>query len=1390
MPKRYFNWRLAIVLVIGLVVLSMTAYGLRQWRRSSRSARGLVLGNKAYEEHRYEEALQQLGHYLAVERDDVPILLKYADAHLNIRPLKRNNIQQAIAAYRVVLREDKNNSEAATKLTELYLAMGMPGEAELIITRYLDTNQDLKLRRLLAIAMIRQRKFAEAETELKSIIAEHPAQILAYETLGQLIEQRPADFPDPPEYWFSEAVKNNPSSALTYIIRAAFLLRNNDRNKALADLEQAEKLDLSDPIVRLRLGGEFINANILDKVEKHLEEVQKAEPSSQALWRIWATLAQKSNSKAMVLKVADTGLKELSYQPWDFMPTAAELYIRCDRLDRAADCISKLRQKDIAPPITEFIAGLLADREGRLFEAAKCFRLAIQLGNKSPRVRLALSSVLSRTGDILSALRQLRILVSENPSHFDGRIAFARMLAQMGNWAEAAEQAQEAGKISQGSLDAALLSIQAQIQLLAERQIDNDSPVWQDTDTKLTSLEETTNGALNVKLFQLQCALMRDKFAETETLIAELKKVHPSEMKIALAEVELLTAQGREDQAVVVLNKTMGEFPESVDPVRYLAILLARQDNHERCEAVIKDALTRIEETTAKRELALLLTGFYRRWNEHEKCYQLLDLLARDLPDDVLVHRELLRCERVIKDPDRAQQLVNKIKTVEGEQGWQWRYEQARIWFTEENFENRYPQITSLLKENLRANPDDQASRMLLARSYERAGELKLAIANYRDAYNRTPRDLRIIVAYIKDLYKAGEYDIIDEILQRAAGEKLYHPELKKFEIQSYLRRGDLGLAGDAMEDLLTDDPNNLAVLLSLTRIKIWQNKFAEADDLLGKLKILEPNSLPVAVAEIELNVRQGNSAEAISLCDQLINKHNNASAYILRAKAYVSIDEPNEAMKDFEHAVIIEPDNVGAWVAKSDFYSSVRRPEKAIADIQHALSLAPDNLQIQKRAISLFLESKNPDRVREGKRLLEKALESNPEDVELRLFKARLLLAEGTAPAFENVEGMLQKITEDRPNISEAWLLLGELSLKQRGYEEAVNIAIHGLVHNPNNKALLLLKARAEKELSPALAVPTLKLLLEMEPNDVDIAVLLANTYIEADESEKAVSLLRKQLAAYSGTIDERKVKIALFRALYKNGDKVESQKLFDSMLQSSPDDPAPLIARVGLLKDDKLWNEIKQHSFDWFRNHPEDGRTLIIIAGDLASAEDSQAKKIAEDLLRVVLANDPYSLPAMNALAMLLQVTDRPEESAELYRKVHTLQPDNVIVINNLAWLMCEEQGKHQEALGLAQRGLKIAPNYIDLIDTRGVAYYRLGQFEEAVQDFSTCLTLYPKGTPAATATYFHLGRALFELGQKEKAIENLKKALKLNAEIGGLSTEDIEETQHLIDRLLLGD
>jgi tetratricopeptide (TPR) repeat protein len=1391
MPARYFNWKLAIVLAISLIVLGVSAFGLRQWRRTNRAGQSLILGNKAYDQHRWKDAAEQLGIYIALERDDVTTLLKYADAQLKVRPVRRNRVLQATEAYRTILRLDRENSQAAMQLTKIYLDLGSPGEAELIARRQLASTDNPGLRRMLALALAGQRKFKEAAEELKTIIKEHPEQILAYETLGRLIEQRPEDLRDMPSEWFDQAVVNNPSSALAYIIRAGFRRRSEDLSDALDDLAQAEKQDLSDSDVRLRLAQELISLNALDRAEVHLAALQEICPDNEDLWTTWAGLAFKSQSKEKMLRVAETGLKELSAQPWDFMPMAAELFIRCGKLEDADDCISKMRQEDISPASVEFLQGRLAAEQGRLSDAVKHWRQSMESGNKSAQVRLALASALSQLGNMQSAIQQLRLLLSENPGSFEGYLSLAKLLARTGNWAEAADGAARAVALRPDNQEAVLLYLQAQIQLLfmsPGEQGPANAQMLGNIRQQLADLEKNSSSVGQVNLLRFKLALRQHELTEAESLIAQLNETDLPKAEIAMAQAELLTAQDKTEQAVLRLNEAIKESPESVDLVRHLAILHDREGSQKECEACIKEALERIDAPIAQRELGLLLAQFYTRWQQNDRVYVLLKELAGKLPDDIPVKRRLLMCRQVINDPEQAQKIVDDIKSIEGQDGWQWRYEQAKLWFAMEDFKNRYPQILSLLQKNMQTNPNDRISHLLLAGTYERAGEMRLAISTYREILSQSPDDLRVIMPAVAALYSQRQYDEAEQILNRASGKNLYRPELQRLRLQSYLRQGRLDSASEILQDLLVDDPDNQSACLSLALLKIRQGDYDQASELLDKLKLSDPNSLAVSAARIQLNIRQGKKTEALRICDEMVTNLNTASAYILRARTYATLRQADKAVKDLDHAVSIEPDNTEVWASRSDFYRSTGQIRKATADIKQALSLDPDNLQLQKRAIPLFLVSGNLDLIRQGKDILEKALESNADDVDLRLLKARSVLVEGTAPAIESAKQILQKITEDQPENAEAWVLLGQIEMKQGRPVKAMEAALGGLVYGPDNKSLLLLKARAEAAKSPVLAIPTLKLLLELDPNDLDAAVMMADTYIEMDEPKKAVNLLTEQLAV-CGVSERVQCSTALAVALYKSGDKAGAQKQFDSLLESEPDDPGPLLAQVNLLKDDKDWEQLSEKVINWCTKHPQDNSTPVTVAGDLMRLQDDRAGKTAEKILRTVVENNSDSAAAMRDLAILLQIKGRPTEAAQLYERVLELEPDNVIAVNNLAWIICEVQGRPKEALDLARRGLKITPDYCDLIDTRGVIYYRLGEFDKAVQDFNECIKLYPGVTSSSIGTRFYLARALAKLGQKDKAIQYLKEALELNSQNGGLSTADLAEAQGLLEQLQEG-
>ncbi|MBN1765341.1 MAG: tetratricopeptide repeat protein, partial [Sedimentisphaerales bacterium] len=1373
--------------VLALLILVFTAYALRQWNRNNRTINALELGNKAYEKENWEEAVNNLGRYISVVPDNVSILLKYASAQLNIRPLKSVNIQQAIGTYRQVLRLDKSNSEAVENLVEIYLEMNTPAEAEFIARESLKINETSRLRRMLAVALVQQRKFQEALDELTQVIDKYPEDILAYETLGQIAEHSPMDISFDPEPWFNKAVENNPESSHAYIARASYHLRHNDKDSALADLAIAEKLDLSDTYVKMRLINEYVNLKNYEKAEFYLSELQAENPDDPALWKIWAQLALRSGSKSKMLWVAREGLNALTTKNWDFMPTAIDLFIQADEYDQAALYIEKLRQLEIIPATLAYYDGVIAYYKNKNNQAISHWREAIALGNTSAKLRIILAEALEKTGNILEALQQLRTLVTDQPDSFQAHWKYAELLARTGIWSEAAKEALLAQEINPGSLEAALLNIKIKMQILQQGGIKQGDPEWKVIENKLAQLEETVGGNLDLKLIEFQLALNLQQYEKAENLMADMLNTDPSNIMVALAELDLLYRQGKSDQIEAKLRKIVQDHPQSVIPVKSLALLLSRQDKMIECEKVINDALVRMQHSQDQRDLQILLADLYRSQNKTDKAYLVLKTLSSQLPQDIYVKRRLLTYEQTFENDSKAQELVDKIRELEGPDGWQWRYEQAKLWLAGKNFQNNYAQIISLLKDNLRAYPDDNPSRLLLATAYEQAGDLQLALSSYRQAYHRSPQDLTVIIPTVAALNKAGEFKEANEILNHVAQHYVYHPIISSLQYQSYIGLGEVDSGIDLLEDLLKADPDNRQIQLQIAILKMRQDKFNEAEILLNELRKDDPDFLPVLVALIELHVKQGQPETAIQLCNTIVEKQKDSSAFLIRAQTYAMLGMPDKAENDFTHAAVIDPDNIDVLVETAQFYLSQGKPDQALSTVQTALSLDPINLKAQKIAIPLLSNSNDSDKLDRAKTILAEALQANPDDVELRLYKAQILLVSGTKTDIKQAIDILQNVTRDNPESSQAWRLLGELALQQKQGGKAMDLVLRGLSSSPNNKDLLLLKARCEEYRSPLLAIPTLKTLKQLYPNDTDITLYLAYTYTSSGDAKKAITILQEELVSTEGD-DRRKIKTALAAAMYVDGDKDEALKQLEFLFNSATDDPRPLLTQAELLRNDQRWSELREKADQWYDIYAKGAELLITLSDRLAASDEAEARKTAEQILRYVLNKDPENTDAMLTLATLLQLMNRVDESAEYYYNILERMPDNLIAINNLAWILCEHLNKYQQALELARRGLNQKPDYIDLIDTRGVVYYRLGEHEKAIRDFNKCIELFPTLAPGIAGSYFHLGRAQAQIGQKYKALKNLKQGLEINNNTGGLSEADLNEAQRLYDELSL--
>jgi cellulose synthase operon protein C len=820
---------------------------------------------------------------------------------------------------------------------------------------------------------------------------------------------------------------------------------------------------------------------------------------------------------------------------------------------------------------------------------------------------------------------------------------------------------------------------------------------------------------------------------------------------------------------------------------------LARRDKNVDCASLIQQAVARISAPASQRELTFLLAAFYREWRQPEQAYNVLSALAEKFPDDVSVKRQLLQTDLLRKDPALAQRLVDDIKKREGPSGWQWRYEQARLWYDDKNYQLHYPEIVSLLKENLLANPDDQPSRMLLAAAHEKGGNQRLAVATYREALNRSPQNLAIVIGAVAAFNRAREFEQADEILKQAAQAKLTHPILSKLELESYLRRGQLAPAAGILQELMIEDPNDQSARLLLASLKIKEKKFDEAGELLRKLLLQFPDSLPIKIAQLDWFIRQGQTEQALQLCNELVSLYHDASVHLIRARTLAALGRTDDARNDFAKAAELEPQNIKVWIQNSDFYYALGRNSLAADAITKALALDPNNITVQKRAMALFLTSQDQNLVRTGRNLLTQALTQNPQDAELRLYSVRMLLNHGTRPDLEQALEELRVLTEEQPRVTEAWTTLIELLLRQQQTGKAMDAVLRGLAYSPQSRTLLLWKARTEAVNAPVLALPTLRELYQSDPNDAEVTLALCDLLLAAGQPEQALDMIQKFPPSMDKILKYR-MDLARAVALYKAGKKQDALPLFVSLADTPDIAPQALKAQLTLLREEKQWPRIQQILETWRQNHPADIQTIVAAAQDLYAARDDQATNISQQILQNLLLQHPNATDAMHILALISQSTGRFEQAASLYNRLLQIDPNNSVAINNLAWIMCEHQQKYQEALELAQRGLEESPDYIDLVDTRGMAYFRLGDLEKARRDFSQCVKLYPPQTPALAGSYFHLGRTLARLAQedvslKNEALKNLKQALDLNTKVQGLNPQEEVEALRLHNDLSQG-
>lgn len=101
-------------------------------------------------------------------------------------------------------------------------------------------------------------------------------------------------------------------------------------------------------------------------------------------------------------------------------------------------------------------------------------------------------------------------------------------------------------------------------------------------------------------------------------------------------------------------------------------------------------------------------------------------------------------------------------------------------------------------------------------------------------------------------------------------------------------------------------------------------------------------------------------------------------------------------------------------------------------------------------------------------------------------------------------------------------------------------------------------------------------------------------------------------------------------------------------------------------------------------------------------------------------------------NELGVSYRNKNRLDESIQAYRRALFLDPENPVVMKNLADAFFLKK-EYSQAVEMCQKALKSNPRFHQARSTLGLAYYQLGKFPEALEEFEAVLKLNPQDEQA---------------------------------------------------------
>jgi tetratricopeptide (TPR) repeat protein len=568
---------------------------------------------------------------------------------------------------------------------------------------------------------------------------------------------------------------------------------------------------------------------------------------------------------------------------------------------------------------------------------------------------------------------------------------------------------------------------------------------------------------------------------------------------------------------------------------------------------------------------------------------------------------------------------------------------------------------------------------------------------------------------------------------------------------------------------------------------------------------------LTVSCASVKKQVKPAAKAPQPTQETVLSEDEKNEFEYtFIEALKQKMIGNQTAAMALFSKCLEINPNASSAMFEMAKIHSSNGDQTSATLLLEKAMQLEPENKWYKVLLAQIYQQGKQYEK---AANLYQQLYAADPENLEYLYMNAALMNSAGkydlSIKAYDELEkkvGVMDQISVEKEQI-----------YQQAGKKKEALAELEKLIKsNPNEPRYYgLLADYYLSEKDEANALKYYNKILEIDPDNGFVLFSLASFYKMKGDSQKAWEYVQKGFANKSVEVE---TKIQYYLMMTSDPEKPlftedQIEELVNILMKTNSDDHrvytvyAEYLIRKGKLEEareqlrkvlDKekdnylIWERMLMLSNDLldFKSIYSDATTAIdlfpsqpILYGLKAMAclqlqKYDEAIKTLDEGDAYVLDNKPLKIQFDLYRAEANYKLNKVQEAFKAFDQVIQLDPENWMAMNNYAYYLSVKNEDLEKAELLSAKAVKANPDNPTYLDTYAWVLFMRKDFSLAKFYMEIALK---NGGDKNGVIVEHYGDILFMLGDKDKAMEQWKKALALG-ETSEFINEKIKQGRYL--------